>query len=183
MEAAGGLAGEPIEQALIGHLPGLRRYAIALTGNASAADDLVHDCIERALRRAGTLQDPQRLAAWLRSILYNLHLDEARRRRGRGLGVDIADMDNDLALSVPPDDRSTASDLMRAMATLTLEHRQILLLVGLEGLSYREISEELDINIGTVMSRLARARERLRAAMNEPESAAILSFPRRGSQG
>ena len=152
--------------ALIAQLPGLRRYAAALVGNMSAADDLVQDCIERALRRAETLDEPQRLAGWLRSILYNLHMDELRSKRRRGIGVDYTEMDNDIALSAPPDDRSAASDFTRAISTLSLEHRQILLLVGVEGLNYREIATELGIPIGTVMSRLARARERLRGALD-----------------
>jgi RNA polymerase sigma-70 factor, ECF subfamily len=174
-----GEADEPIEKALIAHLPGLRRYATALTGSASAADDLVQDCIERALRRWATLQDRQRLAAWLRSILHNLYLDEKRRGRSRGIGVDLTEMDNDLALSALPEDRTVATDLMRAMSRLSAEHRQILLLVGLEGLSYREIADELAIEIGTVMSRLARARDRLRQIMEEGENRRVLPFPQR----
>jgi RNA polymerase sigma-70 factor (ECF subfamily) len=174
-----GEAEEPIEKALIEHLPGLRRYATALTGSASAADDLVQDCIERALRRWATLQDRQRLAAWLRSILHNLYLDEKRRGRSRGIGVDLTEMDNDLALSALPEDRTVATDLTRAMSRLSAEHRQILLLVGLEGLSYREIADELSIEIGTVMSRLARARDRLRQIMDEGENGRVLPFPPR----
>ncbi len=178
-----GEAGEQIQQALVAHLPGLRRYAIALTGNASAADDLVQDCIERALRRAETLQDRGRMAAWLRSILHNVYLDGLRRGRSRGAGVDLSEMDNDVALSTPPVDRTAAADLMRAMATLSAEHRQILLLVGLEGLSYREVAVELNLQIGTVMSRLARARERLRQALDDSRGpAAILPFTQRRAE-
>jgi DNA-directed RNA polymerase specialized sigma24 family protein len=70
--------------ALIAQLPGLRRYAIALAGNASTADDLVQDCIERALRRASSLQSMDRIASWLRAILHNIFIDELRRAPGRG---------------------------------------------------------------------------------------------------
>ncbi len=79
-------------------------------------------------------------------------------------------MQDDLALSAPPEDRAGIRDFSMAMHSLSDEHRQILLLVGVEGLSYREIAEELGVPVGTVMSRLARARERLRAALEAPES-------------
>ncbi len=153
--------------ALIEHLPLLRRYATALVGNATAADDLVQDCIERALSRFESLREPARMAGWLRSTLHNLHMDELRRRRIRGIGTDVTEMENDISLSEAPPDRGRIIDFNRAFARLSLEHRQILLLVGLEGLNYREIAAELDIPLGTVMSRLARARERLRAALNQ----------------
>lgn len=156
---------------LIGHLPRLRSYATALSGSVSAGDDLVQDCVERALKRADTLQDPKRMGGWLRAILLNLYMDLVRLQRSRGVGIDIALVDNDLALSAPPADRSTTIDFMRAINGLTVEHRQILLLVGLEGLSYREIADELGIPLGTVMSRLARARERLRNALEREETA------------
>jgi RNA polymerase sigma-70 factor, ECF subfamily len=150
---------------LIAQLPALRRYALALVGGSALADDLVQDCIERALRRPDALNDKQRLLGWLRSILHNLYIDELRRRRSRGREEDIADLSDNLTLSVPAADRGEFRDLVTAMATLNVEHRQILLLVGLEGLNYREISNELDVPMGTVMSRLARAREKLRGAM------------------
>jgi len=129
---------------------------------------LVQDCIERALRGQASLQRRERMGAWLRSILHNLVLDSQRRGRRRHGMVDIADMEDDLALSVPPDDRSGAHDFIRATMSLSLEHRQVLLLVGVEGLSYQEIAAELQVPLGTVMSRLARARERLRFALDTP---------------
>lgn len=76
--------------------------------------------------------------------------------------VDLAEVDNTLAAVVPPRDHAAVLDMDRAMAALSVEHRQILLLIGLEGLNYREAAAELGVPIGTVMSRLARARERLR---------------------
>ena len=160
---------DPFAKALIAHLPRLRSYATALTGSVSAADDLVQDCMERALKRADTLQDSKRMAGWLRSILLNLYIDLVRLQRSRGIGIDITQVDNDLAISAPPSDRGAAIDFMRALNGLSVEHRQILLLVGLEGLSYREVADELGIPMGTVMSRLARARERLRHALEKEE--------------
>jgi len=161
---------DPFATALIAHLPRLRSYATALTGSVSAADDLVQDCVERALRRADTLHDPKRMAGWLRSILFNLYMDFVRSGRNRGRGVELSELDNNLALSTPPADRGATIDFVRALNSLSVEHRQILLLVGLEGLNYREISDELGIPMGTVMSRLARARERLRDALEGGKS-------------
>ena len=136
---------------------------MALCGNRALADDLVQDVIERALLRAPTLLEPERLDAWLRSIVHNLFVDEVRRRRRRGGTVDVGKMENDLALSTAPAD--SLSDVAKAMATLSIEHRQVLVLAGVEELTYREIAEELRVPLGTVMSRLARARAALRAAL------------------
>jgi RNA polymerase sigma-70 factor (ECF subfamily) len=157
---------DPFVAALTAQLPALRRYATALMGNATAADDLVQDCIERALRQENSLQDPARIGGWLRSILHNLHVDALRRQRRQGMRVDLTDVDNSLAVTAPARDHAAVLDFDRAMQTLSVEHRQILLLVGLEGLNYREAAAELEIPIGTVMSRLARARERLRQALS-----------------
>jgi RNA polymerase sigma factor (sigma-70 family) len=160
-----------LTRALLAQLPGLRRYAAALAGNAADADDLVQDCIERALARQDTLREPESLGRWLKVILHNLYFTALRRRGAPS--VPIEDFAEDLALSVPPENRDRIRDLVRAMAALSTEHRQILLLISLEGMSYREIAETLDIPIGTVMSRLARARERLRSALEGAEDRAV----------
>jgi len=168
----------PFTDALVAQLPGLRRYAMALAGNAALADDLVQDCIERALGQEAQLREQARMSGWLRRILYHLYIDEIRRGRRRGREQDIADMADHLELSAPAPDNSAAQEFIHAVNRLTAEHRQILLLVSVEELSYREIAEELDIPLGTVMSRLARARERLRELM-ENNSAEIISLPDR----
>jgi RNA polymerase sigma-70 factor, ECF subfamily len=156
---------EDFADALIAQLPGLRRYAVALVGNATLADDLVQDAIERALRQSAQLRELQHLPGWLRRILHNLYIDEIRRSRGRGKQQDITEFANHLELSVPPSESASARDFVRAMNGLSLEHRQILLLAGVEDLSYREIADELGVPVGTVMSRLARARDRLRSLL------------------
>jgi RNA polymerase sigma-70 factor (ECF subfamily) len=156
---------DPFAAALAAQLPVLRRYALALVRNGTAADDLVQDCIERALRQAAKLEDIQRIGGWLRTILHNLHVDELRRRRRRGTEVDLTV--TEAPLITPARDHAGLMDFDRAMGHLSFEHRQVLLLVGLEGLNYREVAEELGIPIGTVMSRLARGREKLREAMEE----------------
>jgi RNA polymerase sigma-70 factor (ECF subfamily) len=152
-------------RALIAQLPGLRRYAAALAGSIAAGDDLVQDSLERALRQSERLRDAQKLAPWLRSILHNLFIDELRRKRSRGIEEDITELADEFAISMPPTGDAPLHEVTAAMASLSAEHRQILLLVGLEGMNYRQIADELRIPMGTVMSRLARARERLRNAL------------------
>jgi RNA polymerase sigma-70 factor, ECF subfamily len=161
--------------ALVAHLPGLRRYAMALAGNAARADDLVQDCIERALGQQGQLRELERLAGWLRRILYHLYIDEIRRGKRRGREQDITELADHLELSAPAPDNSAMGEFINAVNRLSVEHRQILLLVSVEELSYREIAEELEIPLGTVMSRLARARERLRDMM-QGSTAEIISL-------
>jgi len=160
--------------AVLAALPRLRRYAIALLRDLNMADDLVQDCVERALRNRASLADPSHISGWLSSILHNLYLDSLRQKRRRGAHIELDDSLNLIELSVLPADRGTAKDLVEAMTDLSFEHRQILLLVGLEGHSYRDVAEQLGIPIGTVMSRLARARTQLRARLDgppEPENA------------
>lgn len=175
-------AQEQFSRALIAQLPALRRYAAALSGSMTAGDDLVQDCLERALRQSDRLREREKLGGWLRSILHNLYIDELRRRRHRGIEEDITEMSDDFAISVPPADRAPLHEFTAAMNGLTAEHRQILLLVGLEGMSYAQIAKELAIPIGTVMSRLARARERLRHALDNgvpPEAATVTNLDER----
>jgi RNA polymerase sigma-70 factor (ECF subfamily) len=160
-----GTGGGDFADALIAQLPALRRYAAALSGSMSIGDDLVQDCLERALRQSDRLREQEKIGGWLRSILHNLYIDELRRKRHRGIEEDITEMADNFAISVPPADRAPYYEFTAAMKSLTAEHRQILLLVGLEGMNYKEIAENLTIPIGTVMSRLARARERLRQAL------------------
>lgn len=143
----------------------LRRYAAALTGSVADAQDLVQDCLERALVSRDSLRDPSRLYPWLVAILHNLHASAYRRRARRGWEEPVDRFADSLALSQPAADRGVIRDLVRAMAALTPEHREVLLLNALEGMRYGEIAEALDIPVGTVMSRLARAREQLRLAI------------------
>ena len=168
----------PFADALVAQLPGLRRYAVALAGNLALADDLVQDCIERALQQQNQLREHARLGAWLRRILYHLYIDEIRRGKRRGREQDVTELADQLELSAPAPDNSAVREFVHAVNRLSAEHRQILLLVSVEELSYREIADELEIPLGTVMSRLARARERLRELM-ENNSAEIIPLPDR----
>jgi RNA polymerase sigma-70 factor (ECF subfamily) len=148
-------------------LPRLRRYAIALVGDVSTADDLVQDCMERAWKNRTTLKDERAIFGWLRTILHNANIDRVRLRRRRPDEAESLDAVSDMLPSGGAGDSAAPSmDVVRAMNRLTVEHRQVLLLVGVEGLSYREVADELGVPVGTVMSRLARARERLRAELD-----------------
>jgi RNA polymerase sigma-70 factor, ECF subfamily len=154
--------------ALAEALPRLRRYAIALAGDVSTADDLLQDCMERAWKNRTAITDERAIFPWLRAILHNVNIDRIRLRRRRPNEAETLDaIAETLAGAAAGDGPAVSMDVIRAMNRLSIEHRQILLLVGMEGLSYGEIALELGIPTGTVMSRLARARERLRALLEE----------------
>jgi len=148
---------------LASQLPRLRRYARALTHDAAWADDLVQDTLERALGRRWLFRFNGKLSAWLYTMLYRLYLNDAARRRRLTL--------------VPPEqlpevadpaaaDPALRLDLRQALARLSIEHRSVLVLVALEQLSYKEAAAVLQVPVGTVMSRLARAREQLRLLLD-----------------
>ena len=149
------------QAAIVAEIPRLRRYARALTGRADAADDLVQDTLERALVNWRFWQRDRELRPWLFSIMHNLHVD-GRRRDGR---IDFR-ADDDLPVQVQrasQDDALELRDIERALALLPLEQREILLLVGLEELSYADVARVLKLPQGAVMSRLSRARKRFKA--------------------
>jgi len=152
------------------HIPQLRRYARALTGNYTAAEDLVQDTLERAWKRIGLWRLGSDLRAWLFTIMHNLHVNQLKAdSRQQGQPPEQATLD----LSVRPtqEDRLELRDLNKALRRLSNEQREVLLLVGLEQMSYEEVAKVLGIPIGTVMSRLSRGRDQLRAMM-EGSSAA-----------
>jgi RNA polymerase sigma-70 factor (ECF subfamily) len=165
---------------MVGHLPALRRYALGLAGDRPSADDLVQDCIERALLRLDSLADEARMAGWLRSILFNLFIDGRRTSRRRGQTVEADVLDELVDTATAPDLRQETDEVLRAIAVLTPQHRQVLVLVAVEGLGYQEAAEELGVPVGTVMSRLARARENLRQALADRPAADAAATPRRG---
>ncbi len=160
-------APEHFRQQLISAMPRLRRYARSLVFDTGAADDLVQTALERALHRWQQF-DPQReLLVWLLSIAHHAFLD-GLRRDARFTVVDPQDAsDRQDALAADPGvDVPLRLDLVAALGRLTPEQREPLLLVTLEQLSYAECAEVLGIPIGTVMSRISRARVALRAALD-----------------
>jgi RNA polymerase sigma-70 factor (ECF subfamily) len=149
------------QAAIVAEIPRLRRYARALTGRSDAADDLVQDTLERALANWRFWQRERELRPWLFSIMHNLHVD-GRRRDAR---IDFR-ADDELPVEVQratQDDALELRDMERALALLPLEQREILLLIGLEELSYADVARVLKLPQGTVMSRLSRARKRFKA--------------------
>lgn len=159
---------------IVAEIPRLRRYARALTGRAEAADDLVQDTLERALDKWRFWQSGRELRPWLFSIMHNLHIDAIRRDRRIEHRAD-EDLP-ELPQRADQDDGLALRDLDRALARLPLEQREVLLLVALEDLSYADAARALGIPPGTVMSRLARARARLKAIL-DGEPAATSGAP------
>jgi RNA polymerase sigma factor (sigma-70 family) len=140
-------------------LPRLRRYARTLVRNRTDADDLVQDTCERAWKRMDTLRRSSDLRAWLFGIMHNLYVDQHRRKSVMIVPddvVDLADWSADRTFS-----QLQVTDLHRALDRLPSEQLSVLILVVLEDMTYDEVSTTLHIPIGTVMSRLSRARARL----------------------
>ncbi|RDK11383.1 sigma-70 family RNA polymerase sigma factor [Cupriavidus lacunae] len=142
-------------------LPQLHRYARALTGDAAWADDLVQDTVERALGRTSLLRAHSNTRAWLMTILRHLYIDQLRKRHELALDADDP-LWQQLEAPAGEVDGLLLLDVQRALYRLPLEQREVLLLVALEQLSYREAAAILQVPVGTVMSRLSRAREHLR---------------------
>jgi RNA polymerase sigma-70 factor (ECF subfamily) len=152
------------KNAIAAEIPRLRRYARALLGGDAEADDLVQDCLERAIGRIEQWRDGESPRKWLFSILHNIYVDGVRRqvRRPAHVGLDKLGP----AQSTPAASVGVARDLEAALHQLPTEQRQCVLLIGLEGLSYAQTAEILGVPVGTVMSRLARGRDRLRNLMD-----------------
>ena len=145
------------------HLPGLRRYARVLTGNAWEADDLVQDTLERACRKWLLWRAGSDLRAWLFTLMHNLYLNQ-RRTLAPVQWQDIETVED--RLQAPGDARDTTLDLERCLQQLPAEQRAVLLLVTLEDMDYAEVARVLQVPVGTVMSRLSRARARLKELMD-----------------
>ena len=154
------------EAEVISWLPQLRRYARALTGDSAWADDLVQDTAERALARWAAFRPNSNLRAWLLTILRHLYIDQLRARREIPVDDESAPWRN---LEAPTGvvDGLVLRDLQRALYCLPLEQREVLLLVCVEELTYQEASVALSVPVGTVMSRLSRAREHMRVLLTE----------------
>jgi RNA polymerase sigma-70 factor, ECF subfamily len=141
-------------------LPRLRRYALRLTCNASAADDLVQETITRGLEKIHLWQPGTDLRAWLFVILHNLYVSGVRRAVREAAAIKF--VLGDSAGAPPQTDRLELHDLQRSLAKLRAEQRAVLLLIGVEGSRYGEVASFLEIPVGTVRSRLARGRASLR---------------------
>jgi len=144
-------------------LPRLRRYARALAHNREDADDLVQDTLERAWSRSALWRQVGDMRAWLFGIMHNLHVD--RLRRSRVATVPLDDGVDEPPVAGAQEHGLAVRDLAAALDALAPEQRAVLVLVTIEGMSYADVAATLGIPTGTVMSRLSRARERLRVQL------------------
>ncbi len=154
-----------IYQSIAMEIPRLRRYARALARDAATADDLVQDCLTRALDKLHLWQDGTDLRAWLFTILHNQYVNQVRRSVREGAAVGLSETEPLLTRPPHQNRRLELRDLERALARLPEEQRSVILLVGLEGMRYEEVAAVLDVPVGTVRSRLSRGREALRRLM------------------
>lgn len=148
---------------LVALVPKLRRFALSLVGNPQDADDLVQAACEKALRNVDQFRAGTRMDSWMYRIVQNLWLDGKRRDRTRGTAINPEDafLSDEGKAARLPEDRMMLAQVRASMATLPAGQREVLALIAIEGLSYKEAAEVLDVPVGTVMSRLSRAREAL----------------------
>ncbi len=165
---------ETIRNQIAAHLPRLRRFAVSITGNRADADDLVQDTVERALRNLHQWQQGTRLDSWMFRIAQNLWIDATRARRARANVVHDPEAAENVAVDGARDAeaRLTFADTVRAIGELPEDQRMVVALVLVDGMSYREAADALNVPIGTITSRLARARLALaKRVFGEPEEA------------
>jgi RNA polymerase sigma factor (sigma-70 family) len=148
---------------LLSCLPRLRRYARALMGSKMEADDLVQDTVERGWSRLASWRRGSDMRVWLFSIMHNLHVDQLRQP---AISTEVLDDDTPMPqVNASQANRLEIRDMESALQQLSAEQREVVLLVGLEEMTYDEVAASLGIPLGTVMSRLSRGREKLRVLM------------------
>ena len=151
-------------------IPRLRRYARALTRDATRADDLVQSCLMRAVAKQHLWQPGTDLRAWLFTILHNQHVNDIRRAAREENNVPIDEIAPVASVQANAIDVLELRDLESALGKLPAEQRQVILLVGLEGMAYEDVASVLGVPVGTVRSRLSRGRDNLRRLMGmEPK--------------
>lgn len=157
---------------LVAAIPRLRRYARVLTGDAHRADDLVQDTLTRAWAKQRLWREGSNLRAWLFTLMHNVHVNQRARRahEARQVSLDAESSAPVWVASVraTQDDRLEVLEVMQRIGQLPVDQREVLLLAAVEELRYEQIAVVLDIPMGTVMSRLNRAREKLRRMLDEP---------------
>jgi RNA polymerase sigma-70 factor (ECF subfamily) len=158
-------------------IPRLRRYARALTRNRERADDLVQDTLGRALIKEEFWQPGTNLRAWLFTIMHNQNVNNIRRDVRESGARDIETISVALPATTDPTASRQIFELERALARLPLEQRQVILLVGLEGMSYQDAAGILVIPVGTVRSRLSRGRDALRKLLDMEERPSAIALP------
>jgi RNA polymerase sigma-70 factor, ECF subfamily len=155
------------DQMIAEQIPRIRRYARALLGDPIGADDLVQETLLRALSRSHLWQPGTDIRAWMFTILHNLHVNNQRQRHVRTEYQELSDDQPEMATPAAQEWSLEIRDLARALQLLPEPQRQVVLLVGLEGMNYKRVAAILEIPVGTVMSRLHRGRESLRRFMGQ----------------
>jgi RNA polymerase sigma-70 factor (ECF subfamily) len=155
------------------HIPALRRYAFALIREDASADDLVQDCLERAVARWNLRRSDGDVRAWLFTILHNLFVSQRRQALRRGPHWPLEDVEHETGVPSAQEHAVIHRDMLRALASLPEEQQSVLVLVGVENLSYAEVASIAGVPVGTIMSRLSRARDRLRGLMNGERPATL----------
>jgi RNA polymerase sigma factor (sigma-70 family) len=160
-----------LRNALLALLPKLRRFALSLTANLEDAEDLLHTTVEKALSRLEQLDDIAGLDKWMFRICRNIWFDEWRKHKVRGPSVDASDEQHEPSVdgTAAAEQQIEVKEVAAALETLPDEQRVILVLIVIEGHSYKEVSAMLEVPIGTVMSRLGRARAKLAGILRPPE--------------
>lgn len=155
-------------RAILAELPRLRRYARALLRDADAADDLVQDCMERALVRLDNWRTGESPRRWLFTVMHHLFVDEMRRAGRRAKAHRAASRElGDPVAEATQFDTLASRDVVDALQDIAPERREAIVLVAVEGMSYAEAATVLGIPTGTLMSRIARGREDLRRVLDD----------------
>ncbi len=163
----------PFQKLIIEQLPHLRRYARALTISKENADDLVQDTLERAMSRYHLWKSEKGIRPWLLTIMHNLHANSVIKQSRRPKQTALNEDDRLLVANSSAASLLHFRELKQALDELPDEQRAVLLLVSLEGLSYKQVAQVLAIPVGTVMSRLSRAREQLRKRLFREKSSVV----------
>lgn len=158
-------------EAILEQVPRLRRYARALTGDRHRADDLVQDTLERALAKWALFRPGSRPEAWLMTLMHNIFVNQWRRQAAAPEQVELESLALEPPVPARQEDGLALRDLQAALDRLTPEQREVLLLVTLEELSYEDTARVVGVPVGTVMSRLSRARDRLRRLLDGSDEA------------
>ena len=176
---------DAVTSIMVGQIPYLRRYARALTQNAADADDLVQNCLVRAISKMDRFEAGTNLRAWLLAIMHNIFIDGFRKkRRAREVGETEETLSKGLFTPANQFRRVQVTDVESALQQLPVTQRSTLLLIALENLTYEEVARITEVPVGTVRSRLSRARHALRQMVDgtytdEAETPASVEAPAR----
>lgn len=164
------------QAALVKEIDHLRKFAWRLTNNGADAEDLLQSTVLRAMEKQHLFQDDTDLFKWTSKIMFNLFVSDYRRKRKFETQYDPESYLENESIDAPQDNQTELSKVSDAMQKLSGDHREILVLVCVQGMQYQEVADMLDIPVGTVRSRLSRARENLEALMKSPSDGSEAAF-------